>query len=166
MRFAATITALLVIALPASAEIPCGTPGVTARVDPEVAVPGESILVTLTNGSSSDITFNNSCLFDAVYAAGEIEPIVWFFCSPVITTIAPGGSMSESWNQEDNNGDQVPNGEYFVFIPAGSFANFCAPMLTIAEGVPALTGWGTSVLIALSGLAGIWALRRRSMRRV
>jgi hypothetical protein len=161
VKFASIAIVLLAVALPASAEIPCGAPGVTVRVDPEVAIPGESILVTLTNGSSSDIFFPNSCLFDAVYPAGEIEPIATFFCLFVESTIPPGGSMSGSWNQEDNNGDQVPNGEYFVIIPTGSFGSLCAPTLTIAEGVPALTGWGMSALVALSGLAGIWALRRR-----
>ncbi len=164
MRFAAIAIALLAIALPASAEIPCGSLDVTVRVDPEIAMPGESILVTLTNGSSSDIIFNDSCLFDAVYPAGEIQPIAWFYCAPIITAIPPGGRMSQSWNQEDSNGDQVPNGEYFVIIPGGSFGYPCTPTLTIADGVPALTGWGVSALIAVSSLAGIWALRRRSVR--
>jgi len=158
-----TVLALLAFALPASGgEIPCGSSGATARVDPEVAIPGETILVTVTNGSSQAITIPDSCIFDAVYSLPGGEQILTLICLPFPETIPAGESRDQSWDQQNNDGEQVPSGEYSFLVAAGpGFLDLCFPTVTIAEGVPALTRSGTLALVAVSGLAGIWALRRR-----
>ena len=164
MKFASIAIALLAFALPASGEIPCGRAGVTARVDPEVAIPGETILVTVTNGSSQAITIPDSCIFDAVYSLPGGEQILTFICLPFLMTIPAGESHDQSWDQQNSDGEQVPNGEYFFPVVTGpGFPDLCFPTVTIAGGVqvPALTRWGMLALVAVSGLAGIWAFRRR-----
>jgi hypothetical protein len=158
------VLVLLAFALPASGEIPCGSSGVTARVDPEIAIRGETILVTVTNGSSQAITLPDSCIFDAVYSLPGGEQILMFICLPFPLTIPAGESHDQSWDQQNSDGEQVPNGEYFFPVVTGpGFADLCFPTVTITGGVPvpALPRWGMLALVAVSGLAGIWVLRGR-----
>ena len=165
MRLAAIAMALLAVPLAASGEIPCGAPGVTARVDPEVALPGESILVTVTNGSNQTIEIPYSCLFDSVFAVEGLERVLTLICLDFPITVLPGESVDQSWDQRNNSGEQVPDGKYFFFVRTGSgFAYFCGPEVEIAAGVPALTHWGMSALGAVVGLARSWILRRRGVR--
>jgi hypothetical protein len=165
VKLASIAIALLAVALPASGEIPCGLPGVTARVDPEVAIPGESILITVTNGSSQTITPPH-CLFDVVFSFPGGEPVSTHICLFPFP-IPAGESASQSWDQRNSNGEQVPNGEYLFPVRTGpSIGERCSLIVTIAEGVPALTRWGVSALVAVSGLVGIGALRRRCVRFV
>jgi hypothetical protein len=165
MRFAPIAAVLIAVALPARAEIPCGAPGVTARVDPEIAVRGEVILVTVTNDSDSDITIPDSCIFDRVFSLPENEEILTLICLDFPNTIPSGESDSQAWDQRNNDGEQVPNGDYAFSVQTGSgFGDVCFPTVTIAPGVPALARGGLSTLVVVSALAGIGALRRRRAR--
>lgn len=165
MRFAPIAAVLLAVALPARGEIPCGAPGVTARVDPEIAVPGETVLVTVTNGSASDIVIPDSCIFDRVFSLPGNEEILTLICLDFPYTIPSGESASQAWDQRNNEGEQAPNGDYAFSVQTGSgFGDFCFPTVTIAQGVPALTRGGLSALVVVSALAGIGALRWRCAR--
>ncbi len=161
MKCSPVLIALLAFALPAGAQVPCGPPGVTATVDPQVAAPGQSIDVTLTNLSSQSIALFDSCVFQGVFpnATCTLPAIDVLGCLQIITPIPAGQSLSESWDQTDPNGQQVPNGTYSFQISHDS--GLCCATVTIAEGAPALTRWGMSALVGFAGLAGIWALQKR-----
>jgi hypothetical protein len=155
------LLALLVFALPAGAEIPCGPAGVTASVSPRIAAPGRPFQVTLTNDSSQSIYLPSSCVYEAVFAGEWCEdPFVYApVCLTVITEIAPGQSETMDWGQRDENGQRLPSGTYAFQIShdVGS----CCPTVTISEGIPALSRWAVSGLVGCLCLAGIWAIRRR-----
>jgi hypothetical protein len=52
--------------LPAGAQVPCGPAGVAATLDPQLALPGEPIQVTLTNNSSGSIYLPSHCVYTGV----------------------------------------------------------------------------------------------------
>ena len=161
MRCLPSLLALFAFAVSAGAEIPCGPAGVTASVSPRIAAPGQWIQVTLTNDSSETINLPSSCVYEAVFAGEWCEdPLVYGpACLTVITPIAPGQSETMPWDQRDGNGQQLPSGTYSFSIRHDS--GWCCPMVTISEGIPALSRWGLSALLGCVCLAGIWAIRRR-----
>lgn len=118
MRLRSLSLALFTLALPTSAQVPCGLPGVTVTVSPQLAQPGTPITVTLTNGSNSLIQLPSSCTYSIVYAGQGCgsNPVFGPGCLAVITPIAPGQSHAMPWNQNDQNGVQVPDGEYSIEV--------------------------------------------------
>ena len=155
------LLSLLAVALPAGAEVSCGPPGVTASLDPQSALIGEPIQVTLTNYSSQTITLFDSCVYQGVYlddsCGGSFVSAP--SCYQLLTPIGPGQSLTQSWGQSDDNGQQVPNGTYFIATEHDSGS--CCQELTISNAVPALNRWGISALVGFVGLAGIWAFKKR-----
>jgi hypothetical protein len=87
---------------------------VTASVSPQVARPGEPILVTLTNNSAETITLPSSCTFAAVFSGDACGGGAVFApaCLAVLTPLAPDETSSMSWDQLDQGGQQVPAGLY------------------------------------------------------
>jgi hypothetical protein len=156
MKRSPALFALLVLALPAWAEVPCGPEGVTASVSPEIAPQGQPIQVTLTNDSSQTITLPSSCVYQSVFGAGFLYAP---YCLAIVWPIPPGRSESMPWDQRDGNGEQAPTGSYFVSIVHHDGS--CLLTVTITEGIPALDRWGLSALVGVLCLAGIWALRAR-----
>jgi hypothetical protein len=165
MKRSPALLALLALALPAGADVPCGPAGVTASVSPQVAALGQSIEVTLTNDSSQTITLPSGCVYQAVYcsrACEGIPPGALVYgpaCITVLWPIQPGRSETMPWDQRDDENEQVPTGTYAFQIAHDS--GTCNPTLTITEGIPALGRWGLSALVGCVCLAGIWALRAR-----
>ncbi len=61
MKLLPTLAATLALTLPAAAQLPCGgIAGVTATATPSVAMPGEPIVVQLTNNTNQTITLPTS----------------------------------------------------------------------------------------------------------
>lgn len=102
----------------AHAQQACGLTGVTVTVSPECAAPGQVILVTLTNNSNQVITLPSTCVFESVHASTDCTgPIVFGpVCGAVILPVPPGQSRTQPWDQKDDNGLQVPSGDYSFSI--------------------------------------------------
>src|SRR5262245_53052229 len=93
------------------AQQACGLPGVTVSVSPDCATPGQVIQVTLTNNSNQVITLFSSCVYTNVHPSADCTgtPVFSPICLAVLTPIPPGQSKTQSWDQKDDNGIQVPN---------------------------------------------------------
>ena len=102
----------------ALAQQACGLPGVTVTVTPECAAPGQMIQVTLTNNSNQVITLFSSCVYTNVHASSDCTGAAVFspICLAVLTPIPPGQSKTQPWDQKDDNGIQVPDGDYSFSI--------------------------------------------------
>ena len=102
------------LGLPAAAQTPCGSPGVTVTVDPPTAAVGQAVRVTLTNNSSELIQLPSGCVFGPVFAGAGCSgsPVFSPSCAAVIVPIEPGASVHSIWLQNDNMGNQVPAGTY------------------------------------------------------
>jgi hypothetical protein len=138
MRIALPSLSLLALALPLGAQVPCGLTGVTVTLSPDSALPGQPILVTLTNNSNQLIQLPTSCTYQSIHAGNTCAGGLVFgpFCLQVITPINVGQSHSMFWDQLDQNGLQVPDGEYSVsmFYYDSNFVPFnCCPTLTISS---------------------------------
>jgi len=100
-------------------------------VSPQVALPGQTITVTLKNVSATDTyTLLSSCLFSSVHPNScDTDPVAVFGCLQVLTPIAPGQSYSQPWDQKDDLGQQVPDGGYrfaiSVVAPSGTKTDLC-----------------------------------------
>ncbi len=158
MKVLARSFVLVFAVVPAAAQVPCATQGVTATVSPQIAAPGQVVLVTLTNDSNAVINLPSSCTYTSVFAGATCSGTAVFspLCLAVITPIAPGQSHSMPWNQTDNNGQPVASGTYSVAIQYwdAAFTNLvtCCPSLTITSG--SCTGPGTSYCPAFPNSTG------------
>lgn len=114
MRCTLTILAPFVLLLPAAAQTPCGLSGVTVTVSPSVAAPGQPVQVTISNASGQLIQLPSSCVFGPVYPSVDCTgtPVLTPVCLAVIVPIPSGQSYSGTWNQNDDFGQQVPDGTY------------------------------------------------------
>jgi hypothetical protein len=150
--------AALALALPAAAQVPCSSQGVTATISPQFAAPGQVVVVTLTNGTNQVINLPSSCTYSAVYPGGACSgtPVLAPLCLAVITPIQPGQSHSMPWDQRDNVGQPVPAGTYSVSIrywdAAFSILSTCCPTMVITSG--ACTGPGTDYCSAMPNSTG------------
>jgi hypothetical protein len=157
------LLSLLALVLPAGAQVPCGPPGVTAAVDPQLAPIGEPFEVTLTNNSSQTITLSDSCVYQSVHPNSSCggTPVYAPYCLQLIDPIPPGQSRTSTWDQDDGNGQQVGPHHYSMSIQHDSGS--CCLVMEISHGVPvpALNRWGTPALVGFVGLAGIWAFQKR-----
>ncbi len=119
MKLLSTLLALGAFALPAAAQAPCGLPGVELTITPADAVPGEQVLVTLTNNSSEVIQLPLSCVISNIHAGSSCSntSVVYTpLCAQVITPISPGQSRDMPWDQLDDLGNPVPDGDYSVTV--------------------------------------------------
>jgi hypothetical protein len=111
---------------------------VTATVTPAFAVPGEPVLVELTNNSTETITLPSSCTYAAVHSGVACggSPVFAPICLTVLTPIPPDGTRSMIWDQRDNDGAQVPEGTYSFAISYydGTFTQTgCCVSVTISS---------------------------------
>ncbi|MCB9915620.1 MAG: hypothetical protein H6828_10805 [Planctomycetes bacterium] len=154
MRLVLRALTVLALASAATAQVQCGLAGVTATVSPLQAPPGVPIQVTLTNNTNTTIQLPSSCVFGSVHPNGDCsQPAIWgAFCLSVITPIAPGGSKSMTWFQDDFGGVQVPDGTYAFELrywdSSFSVMSTCCPTVTIASdpGTPYCFGGGPAML--------------------
>ena len=169
MRSALPLLVLLLATSPLAAQQPCGLPGVTIEVSPAVAAAGETVQVTLTNGSAQTIVLPSSCVFESVHSGGACggPPVLTPLCLSILVPLAPGQSHSGSWSQWDDGGTQVPPGSYSFqvrYFDAGFVSQFtcCAPLTVECARASAgvRNGTGTNPLTLASVvppvLGGTW----------
>lgn len=101
-------------------------------VSPSVASPGQLVTVTVTNTSATcTYTLPSGCVFQNV-TAGDCTgaTVTSYFCTLALKPIGPGKSVSQTWDQVDDNGQQVALGTYAfpirVFDPAFTLHELCA----------------------------------------
>lgn len=140
-------------ATPASAQvapgIPCGTiPGVTVDAQPQNAMPGENITVTIYNNSGQTIMLPNGCAYQGVYAGGSCQGSTLFLqlCTLNIPSIPSGSTYQGIWNQQAG-GVQVAAGTYsfeIIYFDGGFTNNTCCVSVNIggAPGAPGCFGDG------------------------
>jgi len=150
MKLLPTLAAALALTLPAAAQLPCGgVPGVTATATPAMALPGEPIVVQLTNNSNQTITLPTSCTFGGVQNGSDCTGTfaLGLFCLTVLVPIPPGQSSVQVWDQTDGAGNFVPVGDYSIPIQYfdGNFVSVsCCLPVTIQDdpGLPFCFGSG------------------------
>lgn len=82
---------------------------------------GEPVVFTVTNTGERNITFPNTAPF-IIYQIikcgwyGLIRPIYVPIALQMLVTLEPGKSINFSWDQKDNDRNQVPEGEYMVVV--------------------------------------------------
>jgi hypothetical protein len=100
---------------------------------------------TLTNLSTANmtITASTSCLGNFTVLQGFYGPVVYDsakhpVCAgpPVKVALSPGQSYAQTveWNQKDDNGAQVPPGNYFIFATEVGYLGQIFPVPVI-EGL-------------------------------
>lgn len=80
---------------------------------------GEIVNITIKNTGSDPLTFPNSILGLKIENAKTHEKYR-LFSAQVITTLDSGGSKTLKWNQIDNFGNQVSEGNYTASTSTGS----------------------------------------------
>ena len=166
VRGSLAVLLLIAFATPVSAQAPCGVPGVTITVSPQNALPGQQVLVTLTNLSGQTISLPSSCLFSLVFpdATCSGTPVLSLGCAAVITPVPSGSSYSQPWDQRDDNHHQVPGGVYSF---GSGIPTSCCATVTIAQEIPAISPAGLAVLALLLGLLALtwtWLTQRNRGR--
>ncbi len=175
MRSHLAVCALAALAPASLSQFPCQLPGVSVSVTPQVAQVGETIQVSLQNGSPNVILQATTCVILAINQGGCHGALVWdpAGCFFVLTSIPPGTSKAQSWDQTDDFGQQVPPGTYWIeVLYATPFlqSRICCATVTIlssyqkygsgcpgSQGMPTLDGSGTPSAgspITLSGAGG------------
>ena len=77
---------------------------------------GEPVTVTVKNLGDETLTFpNSSGLKDSEY---DHWPDIQCCSAQVMTELGPGASRMITWNQEDDNGNSVPTGDYTATVQA------------------------------------------------
>jgi hypothetical protein len=149
MRTRLAALAFLLASLPAAAQTPCGA-GISVTVSPPVAAPGQVVTVTLTNQSSQDIELPSSCVFVTVYLGTTCTTldVRSEACLTIVVPIAPGQSVSATWDQTDNFGLQVPEGDYsfeVLYSDAGftGLISCCATLTITCPAASAQTRTGS-----------------------
>jgi hypothetical protein len=138
MRRLLSFVAPLALVLPAAAQAPCGAvPGVTVTVTPPVTSPGQTVELTLTNGSDQGLTLPSSCAAGAVFpdASCTAPAVKHFVCLTVLTGVPPGQSVTQRWDQTDDFELPVPPGTYsfsVLYFDETFTAHACCASVTIA----------------------------------
>jgi len=100
-------------------------------VTPANATPGQMVTVKLTNNSNATWTLPTLCVFRSVHETGcQDTAVLNLFCGGSLVSVAPGQSVSQTWDQLDDNGGQVDRGTYAfrasIFDPSFTMRTFCA----------------------------------------
>src|ERR671921_2674107 len=76
---------------------------------------GEPVTITVKNIGDATLTFPNSAAGLKIQNmnTGQIYNVA---AAQVITELGPGASRVITWNQEDNNGNNVPTGDYTATV--------------------------------------------------
>jgi flagellar hook assembly protein FlgD len=80
---------------------------------------GEPVTVTVKNIGDETLTFPNSAAGLKIQnmITGQIYNVA---AAQVMTELGPGASRIITWNQEDDNGNNVPTGDYTATVQATS----------------------------------------------
>jgi hypothetical protein len=137
MKYLLAVLMVLGFHVPAAAQN-CGFPGVAVSASPQAAVPGEEIVVTLTNNTNQNVTVPCGEIFRVVYAGPSCagDPIYFAPCfTPFFVTLLPGQSLTQSWDQMNQLGQQVPEGTYSLRVQyvGGSITLECCVPVTICS---------------------------------
>ncbi|MFG0316071.1 MAG: hypothetical protein ACF8XB_02265 [Planctomycetota bacterium JB042] len=105
--------------------------------------PGETLTVSLTNVSPDRWLLSGGCLFAQVRQGACDGPIVKSdVCTAILKFLAPGETLSKSWDLTDQFGDPVPLGEYHMPIHVqtldGRTAELCARTKVVLTSEPGL----------------------------
>jgi len=144
------LAAPVLLSLASFAQLPCGgVPGVDVTISPASPAPGQPVLITIDNQSNQSIVLPTSCVFDSVHGGATCSaPTVYgLFCLQVLTTIPPGQSRSQSWDQTDDFGQQVASGAYSIpiqYYDASFQSNSCCVTFTIGAGPTTYCTAGTT----------------------
>jgi flagellar hook assembly protein FlgD len=78
---------------------------------------GEPVTVTVKNIGDETLTFPNSAAGLKIQnmITGQIYNVA---AAQVMTELGPGASRTITWNQEDDNGNNVPTGDYTATVQA------------------------------------------------
>jgi flagellar hook assembly protein FlgD len=76
---------------------------------------GEPVTITVTNIGDETLTFPNSAVDLKIQNmnTGQIYSVI---AAQVTTELQPGASRMLTWNQEDDNGNNVPAGSYTAIV--------------------------------------------------
>jgi len=124
--------------------------GVSAVVTPNPAPVGQPITLTITEAQGTGIQLPSSCVYTSIHSGGPTGPVVAApLCLAVITPVPAWGTRSQTWNQQDNSGQQVPSGRYWFEIRYwdNSFTNIDSDFFCVdVAGAP-----GFQTLVATTG---------------
>jgi hypothetical protein len=107
------IVSILVLVLSASTVYAVISQDIIVTLNKDNYEYGENVVITVFNKGIRSISLPNPAPYNIInHDSGEIvySPIV----PQVITTLEGGRTMVFTWNQVNNEGEQVPPGAYFV----------------------------------------------------
>ena len=129
----------VLLAAPATAQSSCTLTSINIEVEPANAPQGTPIDVTLSNGSTDFVVLFSTCVFEGVFA-GSTCPNSNLVggppCGDAITVIAPGESVTTTWNGFDDSGNVAPIGDYSFRIIYESMFGFteCCAFANVGPG--------------------------------
>jgi hypothetical protein len=147
VRHFPALPALLVVACPAQAQVPCG-PNAGVTVHPEVCMPGQVVTVTLTNTSNQTLQQNSGCVYGNVMTGASCSgtTVKHRLCTTEIVTIGPGESEVDYWLAVDDYGQPLPAGTYSMSVDYsvlfGQPAGCCVSVTVTAD--PPVTSYCTA----------------------
>jgi hypothetical protein len=163
---------LLVLAAAAPLEAPLAqgcapdpAADLQVAVTPTLALPGQTVQVALTNLSAGcTYSLPTSCVFASVHPdACDGDPVFTPGCFTALTPIPPGATVTMSWDQLDDLGQQVADGLYTFAVdvlgPTGATTSLC-PVVQVGTSCtkPAHYGAGSpgtgGLTPAISSLGG------------
>lgn len=125
---------------------------VSVQFSPNPAPPGTPVTITGTDATGQGLTLPSPCGWVRIYQGSQTGPFVGPLvgCIQVLVPVAPNGSFSLQWDQQDQNGRNVPPGTYWVETRVFD-ANFNVRtdwfcLSVQGAGVPALTAAGNAVV--------------------
>jgi len=86
---------------------------------------GQSITLTVTDATGNGFMANSSSCYGRTVLASPGGTVVFapMICTMDIIFVSANGSWTVSWNQADNNGQQVPPGTYWFAAAANGVTN-------------------------------------------
>ena len=137
------LAATIMVAATASAQI------MSAEISPPSARPGQPI--TLTVSPNQPVTLSTGCAATSIRDDINGNHVTFYACPLILVNLAPCATYSQTWNQQDQFGNQVPPGTYWFevsyFTSAGSFQQewFCFRIEAANSNPPTLRSLGPLV---------------------